>query len=54
MTKLEGFNIDDVEVEMPPRNSCICRIFHSWTSVGFYMAYTLLLSLTKRQRKARL
>lgn len=54
MLQREGLNIEDVEVEMPPRNSGISRIFHSWTSVGFYMAYTLLLSLTKRQRKARL
>lgn len=49
-----GLRIHDVEVNMPPRSSGISRIFHSWSSVGFYMAYTLLLSLTKRQRRARL
>jgi glycosyltransferase involved in cell wall biosynthesis len=54
MLQQRGLKIRDVEVNMPPRSSGISRIFHSWSSVGFYMAYTLLLSLTKRQRRARL
>ena len=54
MLQREGLRIEDVEVNMPPRSSGISRIFYSWSSVGFYMAYTLLLSLTKRQRRARL
>ena len=54
MLQKRGLTIRDVEVNMPPRSSGISRIFHSWTSVGFYMAYTLLLSLTKRQRRAQL
>ena len=54
MLQKAGLKIRDVEVDMPPRASGISRIFHSWTSVSYYMAYTLLLSLTKRQRGARL
>jgi glycosyltransferase involved in cell wall biosynthesis len=43
-----GMRIKDVEVDMSPRSSGISRIFHSWFSVAYYMAYTLLLSFTKR------
>lgn len=49
-----GLKIRDVEVSMPPRASGISRIFYSWSSVAYYMAYTLLLSLTKRQKSTRL
>jgi glycosyltransferase involved in cell wall biosynthesis len=44
-----GLRIRDVEVEMLPRRSGISRIFHSWSSVAYYMAHTLLLSVTKRR-----
>jgi hypothetical protein len=50
-----NLRIKDVEVEMLPRQHGISRIFHSWTSVFYYMAYTLLLGFTKRgagQRRA--
>ncbi len=44
-----GIKIKDVNVTMMPRKSGISRIFHSWISVVYYMAYTLLLSFTKRK-----
>jgi len=43
-----GLRIRDIEVNMPPRQSGISRIFYSWSSVISYMAYTVLLSFTKR------
>ena len=43
-----GLRIHEVEVPMAPRHSGISRIFHSWGAVSYYMAHTLLLSLTKR------
>ena len=46
-----GLRIKDVEVNMLPRRHGISRIFYSWTSVLFYMSYTLLLSITKRGMK---
>ena len=48
MLQASGMRIKDVEVDMLPRRSGISRIFHSWTSVIYYMAYTLLLGFTKR------
>ena len=44
----KGASITDVEVSMSPRRSGISRIFHSWASVTYYISYTLLLSITKR------
>jgi glycosyltransferase involved in cell wall biosynthesis len=43
-----GLRIKDVEVNMLPRRSGISRIFYSWSSVAYYMSYTLLLGFTKR------
>lgn len=43
-----GIQIKDVEVAMLPRRNGISRVFHSWASVIYYMAYTMLLSFTKR------
>ena len=51
MLKASGIRIEDVEVEMRARRHGISRIFHSWTSVIYYMSYTLLLSFTKRGMK---
>ena len=48
MLQSSGIRILDVEVSMKARRHGISRIFHSWTSVAYYMAYTLLLSFTKR------
>jgi glycosyltransferase involved in cell wall biosynthesis len=48
MLQASGIRIKDVEVNMVPRRSGISRIFYSWTSVIYYMAYTLLLGFTKR------
>jgi glycosyltransferase involved in cell wall biosynthesis len=48
MLQASGLRIKDVEVNMMPRRSGISRIFYSWTSVIYYMAYTLLLGFTKR------
>lgn len=48
MLQAAGFTIKDVEVEMLPRRHGISRVFYSWTSVIYYMSYTLLLSFTKR------
>jgi len=45
--------IRDVEVTMQPRRSGISRIFYSWFSVMYYMSYTLLLSVTKRNLSGR-
>ena len=51
MLQASGLRIKDVEVDMLPRRTGISRIFHSWTSVIYYMSYTLLLSVTKRGMK---
>lgn len=48
MLQASGIRILDVEVKMLPRRHGISRVFYSWTSVAYYMAYTLLLSFTKR------
>ncbi len=48
MLNSSGLRIKDVEVSMLPRKHGISRIFHSWTSVLYYMSYTLLLGFTKR------
>ncbi len=48
MLKASGIRIKDVEVSMLPRRSGISRVFYSWTSVIYYMSYTLLLGFTKR------
>lgn len=49
-----GIHIKDVEVKMLPRRHGISRVFYSWTSVIYYMAYTLLLGFTKRGMKHHL
>ena len=54
MLQASGLRIKDVEVNMLPRRSGISRIFFSWTSVIYYMSYTLLLSFTKRGMKHHL
>lgn len=46
-----GLRIVDVEVDMLQRRHGISRVFYSWASVAYYMAYTLLLGLTKRGMK---
>ena len=51
LLKSNGIRIADVEVSMSPRRSGISRIFHSWSSVIYYISYTLLLSITKRGYK---
>ena len=43
-----GIRIKDVEVQMLPRRHGMSRVFYSWTSVIYYMSYTLLLGFTKR------
>jgi len=48
MLQASGIRIKDVEVEMLARRSGVSRVFYSWTSVIYYMSYTLLLSFTKR------
>lgn len=48
MLNASGLRIKDVEVSMLPRRNGISRIFYSWTSVIYYMSYTLLLGFTKR------
>ena len=48
MLKASGIGIKDVEVDMLPRRHGMSRVFYSWTSVFYYMSYTLLLSFTKR------
>lgn len=48
MLQAAGLRIKDVEVSMLPRRHGISRVFYSWTSVIYYMSYTLLLSFTKR------
>ena len=53
MLQASGLRIKDVEVDMLPRRTGISRIFYSWTSVIYYMSYTLLLSFTKRGIKHR-
>lgn len=51
MLQASGIRIKDVEVRMLPRRHGISRVFYSWASVVYYMAYTLLLSFTKRGMK---
>ena len=53
MLQASSLRIKDVEVSMLPRRSGISRIFYSWTSVVYYMSYTLLLGFTKRGMKHR-
>jgi len=48
MLQASGLRIHDVSVTMRPRRHGISRVFHSWTSVAYYMGYTLLLAVTKR------
>ena len=48
MLQSSGIRIKDVEVDMLPRRHGASRIFYSWTSVFYYMSYTLLLGFTKR------
>jgi len=48
MLQASGLRIMDVEVAMLPRRHGISRVFYSWTSVIYYMSYTLLLGFTKR------
>jgi len=48
MLQASGIIIKDVEVRMLPRRHGISRVFYSWSSVFYYMSYTMLLSLTKR------
>jgi len=48
MLNASGLRIRDVEVSMLPRKHGISRVFYSWTSVLYYMSYTLLLGFTKR------
>ena len=48
MLQASGLVIKDVEVKMLPRRHGKSRIFYSWSSVFYYMSYTLLLSITKR------
>jgi len=48
MLNASGLRIKDVEVTMLPRKHGISRIFYSWSSVLYYMSYTLLLGFTKR------
>ena len=48
MLQASGIRIKDVEVSMLPRRHGMSRIFYSWSSVFYYMSYTLLLSFTKR------
>jgi glycosyltransferase involved in cell wall biosynthesis len=48
MLQASGLRIKDVEVSMLPRRHGMSRVFYSWTSVIYYMAYTFLLSFTKR------
>lgn len=48
MLKSSGIRIKDVEVDMLPRRHGASRVFYSWTSVIYYMSYTLLLGFTKR------
>ena len=51
MLQSAGISIKDVEVQMLPRRHGISRVFYSWTSVIYYMCYTLLLGFTKRGLK---
>jgi len=51
MLQSAGISIKDVEVKMLPRRHGMSRVFYSWTSVVYYMSYTLLLSFTKRGLK---
>lgn len=49
MLQASSMTIKEVEVNMVLRQHGISRIFYSWTSVMYYMAYTLLLSFSKRR-----
>ena len=54
MLQSSGIRIKDVDVRMIQRKHGISRVFYSWTSVIYYMAYTLLLGFTKRGMKHQL
>lgn len=53
MLQSAGLRVRDVNVRMAPRRHGISRVFHSWASVAYYMAYTLLLAFTKRGASQR-
>lgn len=42
-----GLVVQEVEVSMSPRSSGRSRVFHSWSRVASYMAYSTVLCLTK-------
>jgi len=44
-----GFKIIDVNVPMRERKYGHSRVFHSWTTVAYYLSHTLLLGLAKRK-----
>ena len=44
-----GLRIAEVRVTMRSRKNGKSRVFNSWSDVAYYMAYTLLLGLTKRK-----
>lgn len=48
MLQASGIIIKDVEVKMKRRRHGKSRIFYSWRTVMYYLAYTFLLSITKR------
>jgi len=54
MLQASDISIKDVEVNMLPRRHGISRVFYSWSSVIYYMSYTLLLSFTKRGIKHKM
>ena len=43
-----GLSIEEMEVDMCPRNHGQSRIFSSWRVVGHYLIYSALISITRR------
>jgi glycosyltransferase involved in cell wall biosynthesis len=44
-----NIHIVDVDTTMQDRQSGHSRLFHTWSKVGYYMAYSLILGISKRK-----
>jgi glycosyltransferase involved in cell wall biosynthesis len=48
-----GLRIREVEVDMRLRQVGQSKVFYSWLAVGYYMAHSMILGMSKRTRRVR-
>ncbi len=53
LLRANRLRIREVSVDMRPRRSGHSRIFHTWLSVAYYMTYSILLCVSKWNRRER-